>query len=436
MNVREIALKLLLDYEECGKYVNLSMSSHMTDGLDREQKGKLTSMLYTAVEGKLRYDYYIGSLAARPVEKLSAHTLAILRLGMAQIFDIDSIPDFAAVNETVKLCANPGERSFVNAILRKAANIKENPPMPDKNKNASRYYSVKYSIPLKTVKHLISELGEDGAVMFFEKVNAIPHTTLTVNTQRTSVDKLVDELKSEGYDATRAEFSEYSVYVNGAFDPRHTKGYKNGSFFVQDEASAISVLALGAERGDLIIDVCSAPGGKALAASVFSSGESVIAFDLHESKISLINNAAKRLGLPVNANVRDALSPDEALLGKADKVICDAPCSGLGVMAKKPDLRYKDISLAQELPELQYGILTASSRYLKAGGAMIYSTCTLNKSENEEIVTRFLSENPDFYAEDFSVGSLVSNGGMLTLYPHIHNTDGFFVARLVKNEDK
>ena len=355
---------------------------------------------------------------------------------MAQIFDLDRVPDFAVVNETVKLAKNAGERSFVNAILRKAVENKENPPLPDKNKNASRYYSIKYSIPIKTVKHLLSELGEDGAVTFFEKVNEITHTTLTVNTEKTSVGELVEQLKNEGYNATRAEFSEYSVYVNGAFDPRQSKGYADGSFFVQDEASAISVLALGAQKGDVIVDVCSAPGGKALAASVFSGGESVVAFDLHESKISLINNAAKRLGLPVNANVRDALSPDEALLGKADKVICDAPCSGLGVMAKKPDLRYKDISLAQELPELQYGILTASSRYLKAGGAMIYSTCTLNKSENEKIVARFLSENPNFYAEDFSVGSLVSNGGMLTLYPHIHNTDGFFVARLVKNEDK
>lgn len=435
MNIREIALKFLLDYEECGKYVNLSLSSHITDNLSREEMGRLTGMLYTTVEGKLRYDYYIAALAARPVEKLSAHTLAILRLGMAQIFDLDRVPDFAAVNETVKLTKNSGERAFVNAILRKAVQVKENPPMPDKNKNAPRYYSVKYSIPLKTVKHLIAELGEAGAVAFFEKINETSRTTLTVNTERISVDNLLDELKSEGYDATRALFSEFSIYVNGPFDVRRAKGYEEGYFFVQDEASAISVLALGAKKGDTIVDVCSAPGGKALAASVFSGGERVIAFDLHESKISLISGAAKRLGLPVNATARDALVPDESLFEKADRVICDAPCSGLGVMAKKPDLRYKNISAAEELPELQYNILTASSRYLKSGGVMIYSTCTLNKQENEEVVERFLSENPDFYKEDFKVGSLESSCGMLTLYPHVHDTDGFFVARLRKYEN-
>ena len=159
-------------------------------------------------------------------------------------------------------------------------------------------------------------------------------------------------------------------------------------------------------------------------------GETMGAFLSTESKISLINGAAKRLGLPVSATARDALLPDAALFGKADKVICDAPCSGLGVMAKKPDLRYKDICAADELPELQYNILTASSRYLKSGGAMIYSTCTINKCENEEVVSRFLADNPEFYKEDFKVGSLESKDGMLTLYPHIHNTDGFFVARL------
>ena len=211
MNIREIALKLLIEYEECGKYVNLSLASHMTDNLSREEKSRLTLMLYTAVEGKLRYDYFISAFAHRSTEKLAPHTLAILRLGMAQIFDIKGVPDFAAVNETVRLASNVGERSFVNAILRKAVKEKENPPLPDKDKNAPRYYSVKYSVPLKTVKHLIGELGDFGAVEFLEKITAIPHTTLTVNTQKISVDALVEELKNEGYDAPRAAFSEYSV---------------------------------------------------------------------------------------------------------------------------------------------------------------------------------------------------------------------------------
>jgi 16S rRNA (cytosine967-C5)-methyltransferase len=436
MNIREIALKLLMDYEECGKYVNLSLNSHIADGLGGEDRARLTALLYTTVEHKLTYDYYIAALSGRGIEKLTDHTKCILRLGLCQIVDMDNIPDFAAVNETVKLAKNPGERSLVNGILRRAVREKGSLPLPKKEKNAARYYSVAYSLPLATVKHFIGELGEDETVKLFETFNSQPPISLTVNTLKISVDDFISELEKQGYTATRVKFSPITVTLSEAANPRKIKGFEEGWFYVQDEASAIAALALSAKSGDTVIDVCSAPGGKSFASAILSSDKARIhSFDLHESKLSLITDTADRLGIrSVTASVRDALTPDESLIGRADKLLCDVPCSGLGVIAKKPDLRYKDISATTELPPLQLDILTASSRYLKKGGELVYSTCTLNPRENAEVVHKFLDQNPDFTLVDFSVGSLKSEDGVLTLWPHIHNTDGFFISKLRKNK--
>ena len=194
MNLREIALKLLIDYEECGKYVNLSLSSHIADGLSGEDRARLTALLYTTVERKLTYDYYIAALTGRSLDKISTHTKCILRLGICQIVDMDNIPDFAAVNETVKLAKNPGERSLVNGVLRRAAREKDSLPLPKKEKNVARYYSVFYSLPLPTVKHFIAELGEDEAVKLFETFNQNPPISLTVNTLKISVGDFISEL--------------------------------------------------------------------------------------------------------------------------------------------------------------------------------------------------------------------------------------------------
>ena len=434
MTVREIALKLLLDYEESGKYVNLSLSSHLADSLKAEERAQLTSLLYTAVEHKLTYDYIIAALTGRSIDKLSQHTRNILRLGLCQIMHIASVPDFAAVNESVKLAKNKGERAIVNATLRTAVREKGSLPMPNKEKNAARYYSVFYSLPLATVKHFMKELGEEECVRLLEAMSAPPPTTLTVNTMRTTPEKLLEKLIKEGYNATRAKFSPVSLCVYGSFDPRRAAGFSEGEFFIQDEASCLPPLVLSLSDGEVMVDTCSAPGGKSLSSAILSSDKAQIhAFDLHESKLSLIEGSLARLGLSsVKVAERDATTPDEALFEKADKVLCDVPCSGLGVIAKKPDLRYKDITASAELPTLQLSILEASAKYLKRGGTLVYSTCTLNKAENADVVNAFLRNNPEFYTEDFEVASLKSSGGMLTLYPHIHNTDGFFVAKLRK----
>ena len=435
MQVREIALRMLLDYEASGKYVNLSLSSHLRDNLGAQDRALLTSLLYTTVEHKLTYDYYIAAFTKMSVDKLSDHTRNILRLGIAQIVDMDRIPGFAAVNETVKLAKNQGERSLVNGVLRNVLRTEEL-PLPPREKNAARYLSVRYSIPLATVKHFISEIGEAETELLLKHFNSSHGITLTVNTCKISRDAYLEKLASLGYNAKKGEFSQITVKLSDSVNPTELPGFSEGEFFVQDEASAICAAALSPECGEYVADVCAAPGGKSYALAVISSDKAKIeSSDLHESKISLIKSGRDRLGFEsISLKARDAREIQNFDFERFDAVLCDAPCSGLGVIAKKPDLRYKDISALSELPHLQMEILSASAKKVKRGGRLVYSTCTLNSAENADLVSEFLSIHPEFSVEEFTVGSLSSSGGMLTLYPHVHNTDGFFIAKLRKNK--
>lgn len=437
MTVRELTLSLLNDYEVNGKYVNLSLSSRRTEKLSGEERSFLTLLLYTVAERKITYDYYISAISGRSLDKIDPTTLNILRIGMCQIADISSVPDHAAVNETVSLARNPGERSFVNGVLRQAVRLKNDGklPLPPKEKKVSRFLSVAYSFPQWLVKHFISLYGEEDTEKLLSHFNNTRYTDLTVNLTKIDKAGFIRKLEDAGYTVIPSVDTSLSVRLQGSVNPRALPGFDEGLFFVQDVACAVSTEALGAAKGDKIIDVCACPGGKSFAAAILSEGE-VTSFDIHDSKLSLIEDGAKRLGLDgVKAAECDATNPREDFFGHFDKVICDVPCSGLGVLGKKPDIRHRDNQSLQNLPELQYEILSKSSVYLKEGGVILYSTCTLNPEENERVVERFLSENKNFSTEDFTVGALESRDGMLTLLPHIHNTDGFFIAKLRKEKN-
>ncbi len=355
---------------------------------------------------------------------------------MSQILHISSIPDFAAVSETVKLGRHKGERAFVNGVLRRTALLhKEGAlPLPKREKNVARYLSVVYSFPLYVVKRFISLFGEEECEELLKCFLESSYCDLTVNTNLIGRDELLSRFKEAGIDAEPSARSPLTVRINRSFDPRILPGFEEGHFFVQDEACAISILALSPCAGERIADVCAAPGGKSFTAGILMNNTgSIYSYDLHESKLSLIRDGAARLGLnTVTVSARDAEMPDTDLFGTLDKVICDVPCSGLGVLGKKADLKYRPEESISELPELQYSILSASAKYLKAGGEMIYSTCTLNPSENEDVVRRFLDCHPEFSAVDFTVGNLASRDGLLTLVPHRDLTDGFFIAKLKK----
>ena len=430
-DIRKLALQVLLEAEASQKYINLSLASHSLDSLDSKERAMLTSLVYTTVERKMTYDYYICALSKRSENEIEPHTKNILRLGLCQILDMYSIPDFAAVNETVKLAKNPGEKSFVNGVLRAAVRRKDDMPMPSRHKNFRRYLSVKYSFPLPTVRHFISLYGEEMTERMLDFFNNVKYTDITVNTAKISLSDYREKLSLAGYHTRINHISTLSLRILDSVNPELLPGFDEGLFFVQDTASVVAVNVLDPKENELIIDACAAPGGKSFAASVLSGGKARIrSFDLHESKLSLIQSGADRLGFNnITVACRDATTPDPSLVGKADRVICDVPCSGLGVLGKKPDLRYKDLSELTELTELQYSILTVSSAYLKSGGYLLYSTCTLNPAENEQNVERFLSENPDFELQPFRLYGTLTDG-MYTMLPFVHLCDGFFMAKI------
>ena len=437
MKTRRIALTLLEEYEGLGKFVNLSLSSHKADGLNGSERGFLTALLYTAVERKLTYDYLIGAISGRSVDSIRPHTRNALRLGLCQLLHLGSVPDHAAVSLTVELGRDKGERGFINGIMRTAArlNSRGELPMPRREKGVARYLSVANSFPLPTVKKLISLIGEEGTESLLHSFNESSYTDITVNTLRIGRDELISRLADEGYEVSPSAYSSLGIRIRGSVDPTRLVGFTEGWFFVQDEACAVSVEALGCEAGQRILDVCAAPGGKSMAAAILSENRaSVNSRDLHESKLSLITESRDRLGLTsVSVSAADATLTDATDVGIYDRVICDVPCSGLGVLGKKPDLRYRSLDSNATLPDLQLDILRASFAKLRPGGAMIYSTCTLAEEENSGVVDKFMSEGLDRSLSDFSVGSLSSSNGRLTLMPHIHGTDGFFMARIIKN---
>ena len=433
-NIRKIALELLRSYEEEDRYVNLLLNSPKVRGLTKEENSSLTALLYTAVEKKLTYDYIISSFASRPIDSFDPYVRDVLRLGLCQIIDMKSVPDFAAVNESVKLARHKGESGFINAVLRRAVKEKESLPFPNRDKNLLRFLSVYYSIPYDTVKFFASFIPKEELEDLFCAFSSKNGLSVTVNEEKISRDDLISKLSS--YGAKKTEYTYNGIRFEKSISPKELPGFFEGEFFVQDEASRIAGAILDAKSGETVIDVCSAPGGKSLCAAIKVGKEGrVYSFDLHKSKLSLIEESIERLGLSnVTVAERDATAPDESLFEKADKVICDVPCSGFGVFAKKPDLRYKDISTVKELPELQYKILTESSKYLKSGGVLVYSTCTLNPEENEKVTDKFIECNPDFSYEGIAFGKIQAESGQLTLLPHKHGTDGFYIAKLRKKQ--
>ena len=433
MNVRKLALDTLSKCESAAQYANLALDARIKKyNISGDDRSLFTVLVYGTIEHKLTLDYYIGLLSDLPESKIDAQTRNILRLGLYQIIYMRT-KDHAAVNETVAL-APEKSRGFVNAILRNYIRRRESLPLPDKSENFSRYLSVKYSFPEATCQRLCSAFGNDETEALLDKMNTHAPITLKANTLKISRDELMLKLEENGIAAEKTRFSPHGIRLPEGCSYSELDSLFGGLFFVQDEASQISTEALGARSGEVIMDICSCPGSKSFGAalSMKNNGE-IFAFDLSKSKLPLISSGATKLGVDIiRAEVHDGREFMPEFEGKADRIICDVPCSGFGVVAKKPDIRYKDISAADSLPKIQYDILLTASRYLKVGGTMIYSTCTILPEENEENVKKFLAENDDFKLVPFSSGELDVSSGMITLLPHRHGTDGFFIAKLVR----
>ena len=435
MNIRKLALELLNKTMKAGQYSNIAIDNAIkSHGLDEKDSSLLCVLVYGVIERKITLDFIIDTLSTLSPSKIELNIRNILRMGLYQLIYLDSIPIHAAINESVELCP-ARSRGFANAILRNYTRKKDEIKFPNKNSAPIEYLSVTYSFPTELCKKFCDVFG-------FEKCESIllafcreGGMTLRVNTLKISRDELLKKLAEKGIDAKIAPLSPCGITVSGASPS--VLGIDEGLCFVQDEASQLSVLALGAKTGDRVIDVCSCPGSKSFGTAIEMGNEGeIFAFDLHENKLSLVKKGAEKLGISIiETEARDGRMFDKRLENFADRIICDVPCSGFGVVAKKPEIRYKDPKDSAGLPQIQYDILCNASRYLKVGGVLVYSTCTLMPEENELNVEKFLASHPQFEPCEFNIGKIKSQNGMLTLNPHDHGTDGFFIAKLRKAEE-
>ena len=428
---RRGALSLLLRHEAGDGYANLLADSERLASMEPRERALMTALFYGAVERRLTLDYAIGTLTGRSAASLLPHTRAALRLGLYQLLYMD-IPAHAAVDTAVALGKDPGERSLLNGALRAAVSHPERLAPPAPERDLVRHLSIAFSVPAPTVRYFLRRIGEAETRALLAAFNRRPPLFLRVNTLKTSRDGYLAMLLSQGIAAEPDPLTPHGLRLTDAPPVATLPGYDEGLFFVQDAASQLAGELLAPEEGETVLDLCACPGGKSFGAAILAHDRArILSRDIHESKLSLITSGARRLGLTsLTAEVRDASIPDPALSGKVDRIICDVPCSGLGVIAKKPDLRYRDLSSLAELTALSSRILASAADALRPRGTMVFSTCTLTAEENGETVAAFLASHPDFYLEDFTVGPLSSEGGMLTLWPHRHGTDGFFMAKL------
>ena len=356
-----------------------------------------------------------------------------LLLAMYQITMLDKIPPRAAVNEAVNLARrnskNPRSPTLVNGILRSFCRAQESLPQPDD-------LATKYSHPQWLVDLLAQAVPAAELEPLLASNNAEPPTTIQTNTTKITPDALAETLATQGVTVEPHPWLDGCFTLRGTGDLEQLNAFRDGLFLVQDTASRLVVLAAQPEAGQQILDACGAPGGKSFSTAIAMGDDgSVLSCDIHPGKVKQIQKGAKRLGLAsIQSQVRNAKEHDPALDEQFDLVLADAPCSGLGIIRKKPDIRNKDPEPLKDLPRIQGDILENVSRYVKPGGVLVYSTCTVLERENQDVVRGFLDKHPEFVLEPFPLPGAIGTveEGMLTLWPHIHGTDGFFLSKMRK----
>ena len=428
-NPRAAAFASLLSWEKNGRFANLEVNASLQmSSLSDADKGLYTALVYGVIERAITLDHIIGTLSSRPLAQIDRETRCALRLGLYQLTFMDRIPPHAAVSESVELAA-PKSRGFVNALLRTYLRGGCHYDLPQSD--ALTRMEIEFSAPRELCAFFCERYGEDTAKALLSSANLSPSVTVRPNPLRSTAEEILARHAADG--ARICALSPDMVEIDHAAGV--AAGIAEGLYFVQDPASRLCVRALDAQAGETVIDTCAAPGGKSISTALDMDNRGrLIAFDLHENKLSLIRRTAQSLGITILETAqRDARTPDPSLIGQADRVLCDAPCSGLGVIRKKPDIRYKSLDSVAALPAIQYDILCGAAQYVRPGGVLVYSTCTLNPDENEHIVRRFLAENPVFSAADFDLGPAGrSEDGMRTFFPHLDGCDGFFIAKMTR----
>ena len=436
---RVATLEALMDVQISDAYSGLALTRRINAAtLTAPDRRLMTELFYGVLENEICLDYILSKYMDKPCQ--DDVTKMILRMGVYQTVFMDRIPENAIVNESVELCKrfNRGSLSgLTNAVLRSILRDKSRIVYPeDKVQNLS----VRYSFPEWLVKRLMRDFGEDFTEKMLEYRSKTHTVTIRPNLTRYNTEQFEKYLSEQGFAWEKGKIPE-SYYISGGFVSRH-EGFRLGNYSIMGEGSMLAVQALGAKRGQQVLDCCAAPGGKScyIAEKMLGTGR-VYAWDLHEHRVKLISSAAKRLGLDnIRLRVQDATQFVESNVETMDAVLVDAPCSGLGDYLSKPDIKY---NITQEqissLHQIQLEILNTCCKYVKPGGTLVYSTCTLFEEENGQTVAEFLAKHKDFelsglekfvpeaYREE-------AKGGTLTLYPHVHHMDGFFIARMVRKK--
>lgn len=433
-NAREIAMHILYETEYKDAYANLVLKDTLAQYKDLSQtdKGFITRLVYGTVSRRLTLEYIIGQYSKIKLKKISKYILLILKLGIYQILYMDKVPNSAAVNESVKLAKRYGHTSsagFVNGLLRSV--IKTGVKYPDDVILRAAY---EYSYPIELVKKWSDDFGFDFAVELMKSMNADPEISLRVNTLKTTPEKLLNE-----FDCFSPSMYYKNALTASGFDISASEPYKKGLIIAQDVSAMLAAVVLNPKRGDKVLDLCAAPGGKSthLAELMENEGE-IIACDIHEHKTELIDKNARRMGIDIiNTVCIDSSVYRPSLDSTFDKVLADVPCSGLGIIKRKPDIKWKNIDI-ENLSMLAEKILTNAMKYVKIGGEVVFSTCTINKEENEERLNKLLSENDNFIRADISgflpkeLAHSTASDGYVTFYPNVDGIDGFFIAKIIR----
>ena len=433
MDARKAALGVLIACRKNESYADGALKDQIAkQTLDTRDAAFATRLVYCVLQNRALLDWYLAQKVHGKLSALQPVVLDILRLAACQILLLDRVPDRAAVNEAVeqaKKSANRQAAGLVNGVLRALCREKEMLEKP-------QALSVRFSHPQALVDLLRQEVGEEDLPLLLAADNAPAPVYFQVNTLKTDAASVLEILSHDGIESAIHPWLPDCVVAENFGNPEQSVLFREGKLYVQDAAAKLSVLASGVEPGMRVLDCCAAPGGKSFAAAIAMLDRgSIVSCDLHEGKIRLIHEGAERLGLScIKAMQADASQNRSEWTESFDTVIADVPCSGLGVIRKKPDIRYKSLERLAELPAVQRSILENVSSYVKPGGVLLYSTCTILRRENEDVVAAFLTDHAEFQLEAFEVpeGSGLSNDGLLTLYPHRHGTDGFFMAKLRK----
>jgi len=436
MNTRELILEILLEVIEKGSYSHLVIRSVLDkyQYLKKQERAFITRVCEGTIQTMIELDYIINQYSKVKVNKMKPVIRNILRMSVYQLKYMDSVPASAACNEAVKLARKKGFSSlsgFVNGVLRNISRELSNVKYPDKDKTPVAYYSVKYSMPEWLVEKWIADYGVETASATFDAFAKEAPITIRTNLAKITPDDLARQLQSEGVNVKKVELQDvpaldYAFMISGFDYLNALPSFCDGLFYVQDISSMMVAELASPKQGDYIIDVCAAPGGKSTHLAEKMQGTGMVeARDLTEYKVGLIEeNIARHACANMKAVQMDATVSDEASVGKADIVIADLPCSGLGVMRKKTDIKYKMTpDKMTSLVELQRDMLHIVCNYVKEEGILLYSTCTIHRGENEENVAWFLEHHPEF--------ELLSRQ---QIFPQEEFGDGFFIAKLRKNK--